>query len=48
MRAFVLNTQQMNVAKAKLHNLQQLLSETALKKDESPLEKIKDFVKKTC
>jgi hypothetical protein len=47
MRAFVLNTQQMNVAKAKLRNLQQLISEVPLKKDDSQiLEKIKFFVKK--
>jgi len=47
MRAFVLNSQQMNVAKAKLHNLQQLVSEVPLKKDDAHiLEKIKFFVKK--
>lgn len=47
MRAFVLNTQQMNEAKAKLRNLQQLISEVPLKKDDSQiLEKIKYFVKK--
>lgn len=47
MRAFVLNTQQMNVAKAKLRNLQQLVAEVSLKKDDSQvLEKIKFFVKK--
>ena len=47
MRAFVLNTQQMNVAKAKLRNLQQLISEVPLKKDDLKiLEKIKFFVKK--
>jgi hypothetical protein len=47
MRAFVLNTQQMNVAKAKLRDLQQLVSEVPLKKDDSQiLEKIKYFVKK--
>lgn len=47
MRAFVLNTQQMNVARAKLRNLQQLVSEVPLKKDDSAaLEKIKAFVKK--
>lgn len=47
MRAFVLNTQQMNVAKAKLRNLQQLIQEVALKKDDAQiLEKIKFFVKK--
>lgn len=47
MRAFVLNTQQMNVAKAKLRNLQQLIQEVTLKKDESQvLEKIKYFIKK--
>ncbi len=47
MRAFVLNTQQMNVAKAKLRNLQQLVSEVPLKKDDLQiLEKIKYFIKK--
>ena len=46
-RAFVLNTQKMNVAKAKLRNLQQLIQEVTLKKDESQvLEKIKYFIKK--
>ncbi|MDD3295338.1 MAG: hypothetical protein PHG20_11700 [Geobacteraceae bacterium] len=47
MRAYVLNTQQMNIAKAKLRNLQQLIQEVPLKKDDaSILEKIKYFVKK--
>ena len=47
MRAFVLNSQQMNVAKAKLHNLQQVVGEAGLKKDDAAIaEKIKDFVKK--
>lgn len=47
MRAFVLNTQRMNVANAKLNNLQQLIQEVSLKKDDSQvLEKIKYFVKK--
>lgn len=47
MRAFVLNTQQMNVVKAKLRNLQQLIQEVPLRKDDSQiLEKIKYFVKK--
>jgi hypothetical protein len=47
MRAFVLNTQQMNVAKEKLRNLQQLIQEVPLKKEDSQiLEKIKYFVKK--
>lgn len=47
MRAFVLNTRQMNIAKAKLRNLQQLIQEISLKKDDaSILEKIKYFVKK--
>ncbi len=47
MRAFVLDSQQMNVAKAKLHNLQQLVSEAGLKKDDAAIaKKIKDFVKK--
>jgi len=47
MRAFVLNSQQMNIAKAKLRNLQQLIPELPLKKDESIIiEKLKNFVKK--
>ena len=47
MRAFVLNTQQMNVVKAKLRNLQQLVQEIPIKKDEQKLlEMIKHFVKK--
>ena len=47
MRAFVLNSQQMNVAKAKLHNLQQMVGEAGLKKDDAAIaEKIKDFIKK--
>ena len=47
MRAFVLNGQQMNIAKAKLRNLQQLIPEVPLKKDESIIiEKLKNFVKK--
>ena len=46
-RAFVLNTQQMNIAKAKLRNLQQLIQEVSIKKDESKLlDKLKFFVKK--
>lgn len=47
MRAFVLNSQQMNIAKSKLRNLQQLVSEVSLKKDDSVIiEKLKQFVKK--
>lgn len=47
MRASVLNSQQMNVAKAKLRNLQQLVAEAGLEKDEQAIaEKIKDFIKK--
>ena len=47
MRAFVLNSQQMRVAKAKLNNIMQLVGDAGLKKnDADPLEKIKDFVKK--
>ena len=47
MGASVLNGQQMNVAKAKLRNLQQLVAEAGLKKDEQAIaEKIKDFIKK--
>ena len=47
MRAFVLNTQQMNVAKEKLRNLEQLIPEVSLKKEDAKiLEKIKFFVKK--
>ena len=47
MRAFVRNSQQMKVAKAKLNNIQQLVSDAGLKKDDAAIaEKIKDFVKK--
>lgn len=47
MRAFVLNSQQMNVAKSKLRNIQQLVSEAGLKKDDAVIaEKIKEFIKK--
>ena len=47
MRAFVLNSQQMNVVKAKLRNLQQLIPEVGLKKNEPEiLKKLQQFVKK--
>ncbi|MGI6241047.1 MAG: hypothetical protein ACOYJW_03820 [Candidatus Omnitrophota bacterium] len=47
MRAFVLNTQQMNIAKEKIRNLQHLMVEVSPKKsDHELLEKIKHFVKK--
>jgi len=47
MRAFVLNTQQMNVAKAKLRDLQQLVAEVPPPKTESAiLELVKNLVKK--
>lgn len=46
MRAFVLNTQQMNVATSKLHDLQQLIQEISPKQEAKVLEKIKSLVKK--
>ncbi len=46
-RAFVLSTQQMNIAKTKIRNLQHLMMEASPKKsDHELLEKIKHFVKK--
>lgn len=47
MRGFVLNTQQMNLAKAKLRNLHQLLQDIPIAKgDENIFEKIREWVKK--
>jgi hypothetical protein len=47
MRAFVLDSEQMRVAKAKLNNIMQLVSDAGLKKDDAIIaEKIRDFVKK--